>query len=181
MFAHLPRPGNPSARGGATVRRSPAPGRRQVPTAATCALLDSAAIIPAAFARVIPPPGGQYGPTRVAPASVHVITTSGMAGWQITLIALGAALLAAAAAVLLDRPLAARRTASAPTIYRAPPGPWTIPATCPGPSQGPGTGLARQAGGGRAKHELSHHRERGQKPAARRGPQPVKYQYSGLR
>ena len=36
-----------------------------------------------------------------------------MAGWQITLIALGAALVAAIAAVLLDRALAARRAASA--------------------------------------------------------------------
>ena len=39
-----------------------------------------------------------------------------MAGWQITLIAVGAALLAAAAAVLLDREMAARRAPSATTI-----------------------------------------------------------------
>jgi hypothetical protein len=38
-----------------------------------------------------------------------------MAGWQINLIALGAALLAAAAAVLVDRALGARQTASATT------------------------------------------------------------------
>ena len=38
-----------------------------------------------------------------------------MAGWQITLIALGAALVAAALAVLLDRTLAARRAATAIT------------------------------------------------------------------
>ena len=115
MFAHLPGRGThpPAAarQSGARLRRVAA-----VLTAATCALLASVAIIPAAFATLIPPPGGQYGPTRVAPASVHVITTGGMAGWQITLIALGAALLAAAAAVLLDRALVARRTASAPTI-----------------------------------------------------------------
>ena len=42
-------------------------------------------------------------------------TSNGMAGWQITLIALGAALIAATAAVFLDRALAARRAASAPT------------------------------------------------------------------
>jgi hypothetical protein len=36
-----------------------------------------------------------------------------MAGWQITLIALGAALVAAIAAVFLDRALAARRAVSA--------------------------------------------------------------------
>ena len=38
-----------------------------------------------------------------------------MAGWQITLIALGAALVAATAAVVLDRARAARRSASATT------------------------------------------------------------------
>jgi hypothetical protein len=43
------------------------------------------------------------------------VVTSGMAGWQITLIALGATLIAAAAAVFADRALAARRAASAPT------------------------------------------------------------------
>ena len=85
-------------------------------TAATCGLLASALIIPAAYARVMPPTGGQYGPgpIRQVPATtVHVITTGGMAGWQITLIALGAALVAATAAVLLDRARAARRSAPA--------------------------------------------------------------------
>ena len=38
-----------------------------------------------------------------------------MAGWQIALIALGAALVAAAAAVMLDRALTARQAAPAPT------------------------------------------------------------------
>jgi hypothetical protein len=38
-----------------------------------------------------------------------MITAGGMAGWQIALIALGAAVVAAAAAVMLDRALAARR------------------------------------------------------------------------
>ena len=40
---------------------------------------------------------------RRSAATVRVVTTGGMAGWQITLIALGAALIAAAAAVLADR------------------------------------------------------------------------------
>jgi hypothetical protein len=44
-----------------------------------------------------------------------VISTGGMAGWQITLIALGAALAAAAVAVLLDRKLAGRHGATATT------------------------------------------------------------------
>jgi hypothetical protein len=38
-----------------------------------------------------------------------------MAGWQITLIAIGAALAAAAVAVFLDRKLAGRRRATATT------------------------------------------------------------------
>ena len=44
-----------------------------------------------------------------------MISTGGMAGWQIALIAVGAALVAAAAAVLLDRKLAGRRGATATT------------------------------------------------------------------
>jgi hypothetical protein len=43
---------------------------------------------------------------------VHVIAVSGMPGWQITLIAVAAALAAAVVAVLLDRARASRRTAS---------------------------------------------------------------------
>jgi hypothetical protein len=84
--------------------------------AVTGALLASIAIVPAAFATVIllPPPGGAYGDTPAAPA-VRVVTAGGMAGWQITLIALGAALTAAVVAVLLDRTLAARRATSATT------------------------------------------------------------------
>jgi hypothetical protein len=42
-----------------------------------------------------------------------VITTGGMAGWQITLIALAAALVAATTAVVADRARTARRSAAA--------------------------------------------------------------------
>jgi hypothetical protein len=84
--------------------------------AVTGALLASIAIVPAAFAATIPvpPPGGAYGDTPAGPA-VRVVTAGGMAGWQITLIALGAALATGAVAVLLDRTLAARRATSATT------------------------------------------------------------------
>jgi hypothetical protein len=64
-----------------------------------------------AFARLEPDPGAGY----VAPASVpaqvqyRTIVAGGMPGWQIALIAVGAALLAAAVAVLADRARAARR------------------------------------------------------------------------
>lgn len=81
--------------------------------AVTSGLLATFAIVPAAFAMYEPDQGGQYAPTRVAriPATtVRVVTAGGMPGWQITLIALGAALLAATAAVLLYRALATRRS-----------------------------------------------------------------------
>jgi len=44
-----------------------------------------------------------------------VVTAGGIAGWQITVIALGAALVAATAAVWLDRARAARRAVHATT------------------------------------------------------------------
>jgi hypothetical protein len=70
------------------------------------------AAVPAASASIIPiTPDGSDGPAA-APA-VRVITTGGMPGWQITLIAIAAALAAATAAVFLDRARASRRSASA--------------------------------------------------------------------
>ena len=57
-------------------------------------------------------------PSRLAPVpptTVRVVSTGRMAGWQITLIAVSAAVAAAVAAVLLDRARAARRAASATT------------------------------------------------------------------
>jgi hypothetical protein len=64
-----------------------------------------------AFAMVLPPPGGAEGGSADVPA--QVITQGGMPGWQIALIAVGAALVAAVAAVLLDRALLARRVTEA--------------------------------------------------------------------
>ena len=62
-----------------------------------------------AFARLAPPdPAGYVAPASV-PAPVRTIVVGGMPGWQIALIAVGAALLAAALAVLADRVLATRR------------------------------------------------------------------------
>ena len=93
-------------------------GRRAADLAAiTCSLLATVTDVPAAFARPIPPPGGSWttSVTPLAPATVRVITTGGMAGWQITLIALAAALAAATAAVFIDRAGAARRAAPATT------------------------------------------------------------------
>ena len=64
-----------------------------------------------AFARLEPDPGAGYVAPTSVPAQVHTIVVGGMPGWQIALIAVGAALLAAALAVLADRVLAARRRA----------------------------------------------------------------------
>jgi hypothetical protein len=75
------------------------------------ALLAFVATGPAAFAMRMPPGGGITGVSPAAPA--RVVTVGGMAGWQITLIAVGAAVLAATAAVLLDRARRTRRTPSA--------------------------------------------------------------------
>ncbi len=72
----------------------------------------SFAAAPAAFAVTLPP--GEGG-VPVRPAGVRAIVAGGMPGWQIAMIAAGAALLAAAVAVLLDRGWAARRRALAPT------------------------------------------------------------------
>jgi hypothetical protein len=65
-----------------------------------------------AFASLPPGHGGPAGaPVPPAPVQVHTIVAGGMTGWQITLIAVGAALLAATVAVLLDRARATRRKA----------------------------------------------------------------------
>jgi len=76
-------------------------------TALICGLLASAATIPAAFAIVLPPGPRTNSPLAPAPATTRVITVGGMTGWQITLIALGAALVASAATFALGRARAA--------------------------------------------------------------------------
>jgi hypothetical protein len=77
------------------------------------ALLAFAATAPAAFAVRRPPlpPAHVHYPVRQAPvlAPVHTVVVDGMPGWQIALIAVGAALLAATLAVLADRAWTARR------------------------------------------------------------------------
>jgi len=80
------------------------------------ALVAAVAAAPAALARPYPPPGplSRYEPVAppphhtVIPAHTHATVAGGMAGWQIALIAVGAAILAAIAAVLVERARAAR-------------------------------------------------------------------------
>ena len=72
-----------------------------------------------AFAMHMPPPGSGSGApaspvgTTAPPVEVHTVVVGGMPGWQITLIAIVAALLAATVAVLLDRARGSRRKAIA--------------------------------------------------------------------
>ena len=65
-----------------------------------------------AFAYPVPAPGG---PAIPVPPQVRTIVTGGMPGWQITLIATGAALLAAALAVTLDRTRTVRQHLTTPS------------------------------------------------------------------
>jgi len=116
MFAPIPRR---HAHLSTAARRAAARLRRPAAAlvAITCSVLVSAGLIPDAWAstNMIPlPPGGGPAPAVPAPA-VRVVTTGGLAGWQITLIAVGAALAAASAAILLDRARAARQAARTTT------------------------------------------------------------------
>jgi hypothetical protein len=72
------------------------------------ALLAFTAAAPAALAIHVPPPGEGAGPAQ-APPQVLTIVAGGMPGWQVALIAAGAALVAAVLAVLADRAWIARR------------------------------------------------------------------------
>ena len=107
MFTRIPQR---EAHRGTAARQATARLRRLTAAlaAVTCTLLASAAVMPAAWAVNEIPPGG---PAQ-SPAA-GAVTAGGMPGWQITLIALGAAVVAATAAVLLDRARAAHRAASA--------------------------------------------------------------------
>jgi hypothetical protein len=76
------------------------------------ALLALVAAPAAAFAVTYPlPPNGGAGSSVYAPPQppVHTVIVGGMPGWQIALIAVGAALVAAIAAVLLYRARAVQR------------------------------------------------------------------------
>jgi hypothetical protein len=85
-------------------------------TVVVCGLLASAAVVPGASAgEFVPGPGGAGPVAPVTTTPVHVITMGGTPGWQIALIALGAALIAAASAVLLDRARTGRRAPSVNT------------------------------------------------------------------
>jgi hypothetical protein len=75
-------------------------------------LLGFVLCAPSAFALVMRPAGGEGSPTgssQPAPATVHNLVATGMAGWEIALIAIGAAIVAAVLAVFTERIRALRR------------------------------------------------------------------------
>jgi hypothetical protein len=116
MFAHLTRQGahprTGALKAGTRLRRLAA-----ALAAVTAGLLASAAPIPAAFARDVPSAGTAYELGRFGPfpaTTSHPAITGGMPGWQITLIALGTALAAAAVTIVLARARAADRAIPSP-------------------------------------------------------------------
>jgi hypothetical protein len=80
------------------------------------ALLAAGAAAPAFAAGLRPPPGSLQSPHAPPVTRTHTVVVGGMPGWQITLIAVSAAVLAAALAVILDRARTARRHVAAPSV-----------------------------------------------------------------
>jgi hypothetical protein len=114
MFAHLIRqrahPRTAALKAGTRLCRLTA-----ALAAVTIGLLASAASIPAAFARDVPQPGsgyqlGRFGPV---PTASHAAAT-GVPGWQIILITVGAVLIAAAVTIVLARARAGHRAVLSP-------------------------------------------------------------------
>ena len=83
--------------------------------ASAAALLVLAAASPAMAATVSVPHYGPSVPSLQVPAQIHTIVPGGTPGWQITLIAIGAALAGAALAMLLDHAVTSRKGAT-PTV-----------------------------------------------------------------
>ena len=115
MFAHLIRQGahprTAALKVGTRLRRLVA-----ALAAVTIGLVASVATIPAAFARDFPQPGsgyelGRFGPV---PATTSHTAATGMPGWQIILIAVGAVLVAAAVTIVLARTRVGQRAVPSP-------------------------------------------------------------------
>lgn len=84
------------------------------------ALLAAALTAPAALAVQAPPPGGTSGDSAPVVIQTRAIVEGGMPGWQIALIAAGAAVAAAVLALLADRARLARRQPAARVAAPAP-------------------------------------------------------------
>ncbi len=84
---------------------------------AAAALIAGIVAAPAAFATEVPPPGtGDPGTTTFAPGRAHRHGRR-HPGWQIALFIVAAAVIAAVAAVLLDRTRTGRRRELAPSAH----------------------------------------------------------------
>ncbi len=84
--------------------------------ASACALLGLAVASPAMAMTISVPHPGASVPQPQVPAPVHTMIVGGMPGWQITLIAAGAAVLTTLLAVTADRAYAARRQVTVTTL-----------------------------------------------------------------
>jgi hypothetical protein len=84
--------------------------------ALTSALLAVGTTAPAFAAGLRPPPGSLHSPPAPQVTPTHTVVAGGMPGWQITLIAVSAAVLAATLALILDRARTARRHLAAPSV-----------------------------------------------------------------
>jgi hypothetical protein len=80
---------------------------------ATVATVAAMAGTASAATGMLPGTGGGTTGTLDAAQAVPTVVAGGMPGWQITMIAVGAAVVAAAAAVLLDRARLGRRRVAA--------------------------------------------------------------------
>ncbi len=91
-------------------------------TALGAVLVTFASTATAALASGFPSPngGGIYDPVQTSTTVPVVTVVGGMPGWQIALIAIGAALVAAVCAVLAYRAWTARRPLTAPRFADTP-------------------------------------------------------------
>ena len=80
------------------------------------ALLAVGTAAPAFAAGLRPPPGSLHSPPVPPVTPIHTVVAGGMPGWQITLIAVSAAVLAATLAVILDRARTGSRHLAAPSV-----------------------------------------------------------------
>ena len=80
------------------------------------ALLAVGTAAPAFAAGLRPPPGSLHSPSVPPVTPTHTVVAGGMPGWQITLLAVSAAVLAATLAVILDRARTGRRHLAAPSV-----------------------------------------------------------------
>src|SRR5438552_3978718 len=90
--------------------------RRDLTARAAAYRLALGTAAPAFAAGLRPPPGSLHSPPAPPATTTHTVVVGGMPGWQITLIAVSAAVLAATLALILDRARTARRQLAAQSV-----------------------------------------------------------------